>query len=119
MKKILSVFAVAVFALVLTGCGKSDTLKCSIEESGMKMETTITFDGDKVKKYSVSMDLGSKETAKAVASSATSTEEGVSVKAEGTKVVMTYSGKALEGEAPEGSKAEVKKLLEEEGFKCN
>ena len=118
MKKILGVFAVAVFALVLTGCGKSNTLKCSIEESGMKVESTITFDGDKVTKVAVSMDLGSKEYAQQYAEFLDG-QEGVKVKADGTKVVMTYTGDAATTEVPEGSKAEIKKALEEEGFKCN
>ncbi len=117
MKKILSVFAVAVFALALTGCGKGDTLKCTIEESGMKAETAITFDGDKATKVVMTMDLGNKEYAKQYAD-IFGGEEGVKAKADGTKVVITYTGDALDGEVPSGSKAEVKKALENEGFKC-
>lgn len=117
MKKILSVFAVAVFALALTGCGKGNTLKCSMEESGMKVESTITFDGDKVTKVVASMDLGSKEYAQQYAAFLDG-EEDVKVKADGTKVVITYTGDAAANEAPTGGKAAVKKELEESGFKC-
>lgn len=118
MKKILSVFAVAVFALALTGCGKSNTLKCTIEESGMKAETAITFDGDKATKVVMTMDLGNKDYAKQYAE-IFGGQDGVKAKADGTKVVITYTGDAVADETPTGSKAEVKKALEEEGFKCN
>ena len=92
--------------------------KCTIEESGMKAETAITFDGDKATKVVMTMDLGNKDYAKQYAE-IFGGQDGVKAKADGTKVVITYTGDAVADETPTGSKAEVKKALEEEGFKCN
>ena len=121
MKKYLSVLFVAVFALVLTGCGKGNTLKCTIEESGQKGSAEITFKDDKVTKVVTTMEMASKEEASSYVALYTAfagSEEGMTVKANGKKVVITISGKGLKDSGLEGKKADVKKALEDEGYKC-
>lgn len=121
MKKYLSVLFVAVFALVLTGCGKGNTLKCSTEEDGQKANVEVSFKGDKVNKVVTTMELASKEEAESYAAlynAFAGSQEGMTVKADGKKFTITLSGKALESEGLEGKKADVKKQLEEQGYKC-
>ena len=118
MKKIVSFLVLAAFALVLTECGsKGDVLTCTGDGDTYK----ITFNGDKVTKISVTSEASSVEEAKTYESLAKAfyTGEGMKVSRSGKKLTLTMSGAALEEEgAFKGTKEEVKKAAEEDGYKC-
>ena len=125
MKKYLSILFVAVFALVLTGCGKGNTLTCTNEEDGVKSKTVITFKGEKVTKIVTSGEYKTKEDANeayswlALASAFGGEEAGLKATMSGKTVTITMTGAALEeSDEFEGNKEEVKKALEKEGYKC-
>ena len=54
MKKVLTLFVVAML-LVVTGCGKGKTLECSADVAGTKQKMAVEYDGDKIKKMTVSL----------------------------------------------------------------
>ena len=125
MKKYLTVVFVAVFALVLTGCGKGNTLKCTLEEDGVKSVTTITFKGDKVSKVEATGEYKTKEEAEEayswmqLAIAFAGEDSGMKASLDGKKITVSMSGAALESEEEyKGSKAEIKKALEKEGYSC-
>ena len=116
MKKILGFVFLAAFALVLTGCGKGNVLTCT--KDGEKVE--VTFSGNKVTKVAATTTLDSEEEAKSYESLAKLyVGEDVKIKRSGKKITMTMSGAALEDEDEyTGTKADVKKAAEEDGYKC-
>ena len=117
MKKYLSILFVAIFALVLTGCG-GNTLKCSIDEDGSKAEVKIFFKGDKATKAETSytIDAGSKETAEAMAEYYKG-DKDTTVKVDGSKVIIKSTTTPSEDDE-KVTKKEMKELLEEQGYKC-
>ena len=117
MKKYLSILFVAIFALVLTGCG-SNTLKCSIEEDGNKAEVKVYFSGDKATKAETTytIDAGSKEYAEAMAEYYKG-DEDTTVKVDGSKIVVKATSKP-DSDDEKMTKKEMKELLEEQGYKC-
>ena len=122
MKKYLSVLFIAIFALALTGCGKGNTLKCTLNEDGHKGSIEVTFKGDKVSKVVAKEEMASKEEAESYVALYTAfvgSEEGMTAKADGKYFVVTMSGKAVDDSEYKGlTKADVKKSAEEEGYKC-
>lgn len=59
MKKLVSLSVAAMMLCCLTGCGKSNTLKCSISESneGMDLKQTVEYTFNKSEASKVSMEL--------------------------------------------------------------
>ena len=117
MKKIVSFLVLVAFALVLVGCGKGDVLTCTGDNQTYK----ITFSGDKVTKISVTSEASSVEEAKSYEALAKAfyNGDGMKVSRSGKKLTLTMSGAALEEEGTfKGTKEEVKKAAEEDGYKC-
>ena len=119
MKKYLSILFVAI--IILTGCAKKSTLSCSKGSDGSKAEMTFTFKDDKVTKVVYKEEMASKEEAKSYAALYTSimgSSSLTSAKADGKYFVLKMSGKALEDTEYLGSKDELKKKFETDGYKC-
>ncbi len=116
MKKVLGFVFLAAFALVLTGCGKGNVLTCT--KDGEKVE--VTFSGNKVTKVAETIALDSEEKAKSYEALAKLyVSEDIKIKRNGKKVTAIRTGSALEGEEDyEGTKAEIKKAAENDGYKC-
>ena len=118
MKKYLSILFIAIFALALTGCGKTNTLTCT--KYGEKY--VITFSGNQASKVTTTETMNTEEEAKAYeAMYALYKEDGMSVKANGKKVEITYDlKKRSDDNNPifKGTKEEIKKAAEEEGWSC-
>ena len=116
MKKIVSFLVLAAFALVLTGCGNGNVLTCTGDEGTYK----VTFNGDKVTKVSMTVEMESVEEAKAYESLYKAYgDESTKISRSGKKLTLTASGSALEDEDTfKGTKEEVKKAAEEAGYKC-
>ena len=133
MSKTLKILAVVAFLLValfvLTGCGDKLVATKVTEESGMKVQEKIevSFKNDKVDKVKMTMTFDNKETAEAMKSLFTlglsMSEEDIKmdVKQSGKSLIVTFDAKAYAEYAGESdvnmTKAEMKKALEEEGYK--
>ena len=120
MKKLLSALFVCGFALVLTGCGKGNDLKCTMTEDGNKVETTISFKNDKPSKVVEVMTFESEEYAQMVYAFAGMAGDNYKVTQKGKTVTMTITGDAIKEEFGEdaATKAEIKKALEKQGYSC-
>lgn len=113
MKKIVSFLALVAFALVLTGCG--NTLTCTKNDETYK----ITYKGDKATKIVMSAKYDSVEDAKDDEEYLKTyvARDGVKVSRNGKKITVTVSGSAAE-DMVNLNKADAKKELEDEGYKC-
>lgn len=123
MKKVLCSIALCSLALVVSGCGNSNKLVCTSEEDGNKVETTITFKGDTATKIVSKMTFESEEYAQLAAAFlkiAESQYEGLKTEQKGKVVTVSADSKDyLEGELGENlTKSEIKKSLEDDGYKC-
>ena len=125
MKKYLAVVFVAVFALVLTGCGKGETLKCTFEEDGAKGTVTVSFKNDKVSKVVTSGEYETKEEAEqayglmSLAAAFGGEDAGIKTSLKGKTVTITMTGKALEEDDMNSySKKEIKEKFEDQGYDC-
>ncbi len=132
-KKYLLLLGLGCGALFLTGCGGSaKELKCVQEdkESGSKMEMVVEFNDDetKVEKATVTMvaDLSEageelaalvKENPDMLKSMFCTESDDCDVKLDGNTVTAKYSVTEFD-EEDQGSKADIKKELEDEGFSC-
>ena len=107
MKKVLGFAFLAIFALVLTGCGKSNTVTCDMGDGKM----IVSFKDDKVDSVKMEMEMESKELASAYCA------YDKTAKCNGKKITM---------EMPESEVAEVKGLTKsafleaakENGYNC-
>ncbi|MBR3523644.1 MAG: hypothetical protein IKN87_03060 [Bacilli bacterium] len=117
MKKYLSVLFIAVFALVLTGCG-ANTLTCTHTDDNIKEEVKVFFKGDKATKVEITStyDAGSNEKAKEIAKYYENDKDS-SVKVSGSKVIIKSTEKP-EKDDEKLTKKEAKESLEESGYKC-
>ena len=119
MKKFLGVFVVALALTVATGCGKANTLKCSMTEDEEKTEITVTFENDKATKAVETMTFASESEAQMVYAFAGLAGDDVKAEIKGKTVTLTMSKSYLEDElGGKTSKADVKKSLEESGYTC-
>ena len=119
MKKLLSALFVCGFALVLTGCGKGNDLKCTATEDGNKVETTISFKNDKPSKVVEKMTFESEEYAQMVYAFAGLAGDNYKASQKGKTVTITATGDAITdllGEAT--TKEDAKKALEAQGYTC-
>lgn len=131
MKKGLLLVLVSVFGVaLLTGCGKSHTLKCEQEKDGQKVSVEVTYNDDETKPEKVEMEMvlsqedATKEELEAAKDlfkqSFCSGDDydkcDASVK--GNSIVVTVSGTAEKAEFPEGSLEDAKKQLLDEGYTC-
>lgn len=117
MKKYLSILLIAVFALVLTGCG-ANTLKCSYTEGDTKEEVKIFFKGDNATKaeFTTTYDAGSNDQAKEIAKYYKD-EEDTTVKVNGSKITIKTTSKP-DDDDEKLTKEDAKKSLESAGYKC-
>lgn len=127
MKKFLLFAFCAVCLAASTGCGNSkNQLKCSKSETEdgvtMSMEYVINFDkDDKATGGSMSIDYGKKELANLICENV---KDNSKIKCSGSKVTYTDLTDMDDEDAEEedklvgSKKADVKKLLEEQGMKC-
>lgn len=106
MKKILSIAFLAMFALVLTGCGQQK-LVCDMGEGNM----IIYFKNGKVSNVKAEMIMDSKEEAKAIC--AKSSE----YKCSGKKVTTNMPKSKLE-QVKGLTKEQVLEAIKEEGYTC-
>lgn len=117
MKKLFCGLFVCAFALVLSGCGKSNKLVCTMEEDGNKAVTTIFYDGDKVEKAEMKMTFSTEEEAQLTYAFA-SLDEEANAKIDGKTVTMTVSADEVAEGSEDTSKEAMKKELEASGYTC-
>lgn len=117
MKKLFCGLFACAFALVLSGCGSSNKLVCTMEENGSKSEATIFYDGDKVEKAEIKMTFSTEEEAQLTYAFA-SLDEGTNAKIDGKTVSMTISADEITEDSEDTSKEAMKKELEAEGYTC-
>ena len=136
MKKIVGLCASLLVVLSLTGCGKSNELKCTGEVDGQKATVTATLDSDKIIKVVMEskVEAESKEEAEQGAAmingfGALAAQSGMtmSAKADGKNVTttMVLDVAKMEDEALEENlgttdlnKDAFVKAMEEEGLTC-
>lgn len=143
MKKIIMPIALVGLALVLSGCGKTETLTCTMsqDESGMAMNSKIeaVFEGNEVTKLNLNIDAKVDEslssyvpTMKSVIESQYEKykKEGATVKVTSKdntiKADLSFDLKKMSDEDKEeldlidtkGTKEASKKDLEKEGYTC-
>lgn len=125
MKKKL-VFLCAVCAVILmTGCGKKDTLTCTNEQSfgtaTLTSEIKVTFKDDYATKTETTMvaTFDTEDTATAFAENYKDKED-YTVEQDGSKVTVkqTQEVDKESAKSDENKKDYVKEYLEEEGFTC-
>ena len=125
MKKIISFLSLIVFTIILTGCGKSNTVTCSADSKeymGLdgKVEFKATFDkDDKFKSASVIVILNNAQLAKTTCGALKATNEGI--KCSGKKIIFEdyskFSGASLNLEGV--TKTEFKERLNKSNkFEC-
>ncbi len=123
MKKLGFLLSVFVLSLVLTGCGKSNKLVCTMknEQSGIgEMKTTATTyfnNKGNANKVDISIDYTatSESTAKTVYNTMKSTYKDI--KLDGKKVIIKQSVEPEENDE-DITRKEAKKQFEQQGYTC-
>lgn len=124
MKKFLSLSIIALFAVVLSGCGKSADIVCTgtVEEDGQTYKAKIeaTVDGDKVTKAKATMEFSDKTTAETMcgmlALSNSMSEEQIDYKCDGKKI--TFNDFLQMSGEEEYTKEEFIEEMEDEDLTC-
>lgn len=116
MKKLFCGLFVCAFALVLSGCGKSNKLVCTMEEAENKAVATIYYDGDKAEKAELEITFATEQEAGLTFALASANKES-NAKIDGKKVTMTISADQI-SEGDDTSKEAMKKELEATGYTC-
>ena len=110
MKKVLLSI---MMCFLLVGCG--NTLTCTMEEEGEgTAKVKVKFKDDKATEMKMTVKFENKDDAKQMCDLYESFgDEETKVKCSGKKVTISS-----EEDLPDGTKEEVKKELEEDGYKC-
>ena len=108
MKKVFGFLFLVAFALVLTGCGKGNTVTCDMGSEG---KMVVSFKDGKVDSAKLEMELESKEIADMYCSI------DKDAKCNGKKVTMTMPADELE-DVKGLTKDEFLKAAKEEGLSC-
>ncbi len=125
MKKKLSIALAACAVVLMTGCGKTDKLTCTNEQSfgsaTLKTEAVITFKDDYATKTVTTMvaEFDSEDTANSFADNYKDKED-YEVKQDGSKVTITQTQTVSKdsAKADENKKDYVKEYLEGKSFTC-
>ena len=115
MKKLFCLFTLLTI-LTLTGCGES---KLVCETKDKTVEKQIVFKKDKVTKVIITNTYSSASEATAAGGTDTilsTTLKNTTVEVDDNKVITTITGELVSGY--KGSKSDVKKSMEEEGYVC-
>lgn len=119
MKKMFGISALLIM-LTVTGCGKGESLTCTMTEDGNKAEIVAEFKNDKISKAVQTMIFEDEEEAKMTYAFMSMVDsDDYTVKISGKKVTVSMTGDTLDEiiEWPT-SKAEFKKAAEADGFTC-
>lgn len=132
LKSLALMLALGLILVSLAGCGSDKLVATKTTEDEMmgnyKEEVTITFKNDKVETVEMSMEFDDEETAEGMYSlfnmgmsiSEEETPEGIDVKQDGKKLVITMDAKSFaesEGASDEEmTKEALKASLEEDGY---
>jgi len=124
MKKFLNLSIIALFVVVLSGCGKGADIVCTgtVEEDGQTYKAKIeaNLDGNKVSKAKATMEFSDKETADTMcgmlALSNSMSEEQIDYKCSGKKI--TFNDFLQMGGGEEYTKEEFIEEMEDEGLSC-
>ena len=117
MKKVFYLLAL-VTVLTITGCGESK-LVCKTKDN--TVEKQIIFKKKKVTKVITINTFSSDAAAQAEGGTDTimsATLKNTTIEVDGNKVITTITGDLVSGYNAKGSKAKIKKAMEDEGYVC-
>lgn len=121
MKKLLGI-SVCAFILILTGCGKSNKLECSLKDDEMKTEVTMFFSDNKLSNADIVYSFNDEETAKLYYMFfSIDDSEKVDAKIKGKKITIKADAKQFTDDfsvKKTASKEDLKKSMTEKGFSC-
>jgi len=121
-KSLLLIAIITMILLTLTGCGKNKLVATkSSDDYEEKIE--ISFKDDKIKEVTWTMEFDKEEDAESFVKlfeSMSSELEGAEVKQKGKKAILKFDEKSFaefSGDEANSSKEDIKKALEEDGYK--
>lgn len=122
IKFIIAVVMMLATLLTLTACGGNKIVATKETNEGLgfsaKEKLEITFKGDEVKKAVETMEFKNKDEAEAFAALLkVADEDGIKIKKSGKKVTITFTKDAFKDSFSGANKDEIKKSLEEQGYK--
>lgn len=131
LKSVLLASLMVIMLLALTGCGNKLVATKETEDSTMgkyKEEIEVSYKGDKVNSVKMTYEFDNEDKAKGMKAlfdlgvSGADEDVGYKVEQKGKKLIMTFDAKAYEemtdgDEEANMTKEELKKSLEEDGYK--